>query len=65
MAKKEITYKEAYSRLQELTELIETGKLDVDELNEKLKEAAGLLKICKDKLFIADEEMKRILEEIK
>jgi exodeoxyribonuclease VII small subunit len=65
MTKKEITYKEAFARLEEIQALIESNKLDVDDLSEKLKEASGLLKICKDKLFLANEETKKILEEIK
>jgi exodeoxyribonuclease VII small subunit len=65
MAKKELSYKEAYSRLEQIQGLIESNQLDVDDLSEKLKEASALLKICKDKLFVADEETKKILEEIK
>ena len=65
MAKKELSYKEAFARLEEIRALIESNKLDVDDLSEKLKEASTLLKICKEKLFLANEETKKILEEIK
>ena len=65
MAKKELSYKEAFARLEEIRALIESNKLDVDDLSEKLKEASALLKICKEKLFLANEETKKILEEIK
>jgi len=64
MSKKELSYKEAYSRLEQIQALIESNQLDVDDLSEKLKEASALLKICKDKLFLADEETKKILDEI-
>jgi len=64
MSKKDLSYKEAYSRLEKIQALIESNQLDVDDLSEKLKEASSLLKICKDKLFLADEETKKILEEI-
>jgi len=64
MSKKELSYKEAYSRLEQIQSLIESNQLDVDDLSEKLKEASALLKICKDKLFLADEETKKILDEI-
>ena len=64
MAKKELSYKEAFSRLQEIQDLIESNKLDVDELSLILKEAAGLLKTCKDKLFVVNEETKKILQNI-
>jgi exodeoxyribonuclease VII small subunit len=64
MDNKNLSYKEAYSRLEQIQRLIESNQLDVDDLNERLKEVSILLKICKDKLFLADEETKRILEEI-
>lgn len=64
MDKKDPSYKEAYSRLEQIQNLIESNQLDVDDLSEKLKEASALLKICKDKLFVADEETRKILEEI-
>ncbi|MDR1783742.1 MAG: exodeoxyribonuclease VII small subunit [Dysgonamonadaceae bacterium] len=65
MSKKDISYKEAFAKLEEIQSLIESNKLDVDELSDKLKEASLLLKICKDKLFTANEETRKILEEIK
>ncbi|MDR3339298.1 MAG: exodeoxyribonuclease VII small subunit [Candidatus Symbiothrix sp.] len=65
MDRKEMTYKAAFIRLEEIQALIESNKLDVDDLSEKLKEASVLLKICKEKLFVASEETKKILEEIK
>jgi len=64
MEKKTLTYTEAYSKLEAILALLEGDKLDVDELSQKLKEASELLKICKDKLFVANEETKKILEEL-
>jgi len=64
MAKKELSYNEAFARLEEIRVLVESNNLDVDDLSEKLKEASTLLKICKDKLFKVNEETKKILEEI-
>jgi len=65
MNRKELSYKEAFARLEEIQTLIESNRLDVDDLSEKLKEASSLLKICKEKLFSVNEETKKILEEIK
>jgi len=65
MAKKELSYKEAYARLEEIRTLIESNSLDVDDLSDKLKETSVLLKICKEKLFKVNEDTKKILEEIK
>ncbi|GHT03599.1 hypothetical protein FACS189474_5860 [Bacteroidia bacterium] len=64
MSAKDLSYKEAFNRLQEIQNLIESNKLDVDELSSVLKEATGLLKICKNKLFIVSEETQKILQNI-
>jgi len=64
MAKKELSYKDAFTRLQEIQDLIEAGRLDLDELSVVLKEAVGLSKICRDKLFVIDEETQKILQTI-
>ena len=63
MEKKE-TYNEAVEKLRIIVEDIEGGELDVDMLSEKVKEATRLIKLCKEKLFKADEEVKKILEEL-
>ena len=64
MTKKKYTYNEAFHRLEEIQSQIERNELDVDELSDRLKEASELLKVCKDKLFVASEETKKILEDI-
>ena len=63
MEKKE-TYNKAIEKLRVIVEDIERGELDVDVLSEKVKEATRLIKLCKEKLFKADEEVKKILEEL-
>ena len=63
MEKKE-TYNEAIEKLRTIVEDIERGELDVDILSEKVKEATRLIKLCKEKLFKADEEVKKILDEL-
>jgi len=63
MEKKE-TYNEALEKLRVIVEDIESGELDVDILSEKVKEATRLIKLCKEKLFKADEEVKKILDEL-
>jgi len=63
MEKKE-TYNEAVEKLRVIVEEIENGELDVDVLSEKVKEATRLIKLCKEKLFKTDEEVKKILEEL-
>ena len=63
MEKKE-TYNGAIEKLHVIVEDIESGELDVDVLSEKVKEATRLIKLCKEKLFKADEEVRKILEEL-
>ncbi|MDD2436789.1 MAG: exodeoxyribonuclease VII small subunit [Massilibacteroides sp.] len=64
MEKNKETYQKAVARLREIVTDIERGDLDVDVLSERVKEAARLIKLCKEKLFQVDEEVKKILEEL-
>ena len=64
MAKKEETYNEAIVKLRKIVAEIENGDLDVDILSEKVKEATRLIKLCKEKLYKVDEEVKKVLEEL-
>jgi exodeoxyribonuclease VII small subunit len=64
MEKDKESYQEAVTRLREIVTDIERGELDVDILSDRVKEAARLIKLCKEKLFKVDEEVKKILEEL-
>jgi len=64
MTQNHLSYSRAYSKLEEILFQIESNKLDVDELSSKIKEASSLLKICKEKLFVANEETKKIIDSI-
>lgn len=64
MAKKEESYNEAMDKLRRIVAEIENGDPDVDILSVKVKEATRLIKLCKDKLFKADEEVRKVLEEL-
>lgn len=61
MAKKE-TYTEAMKRLEMIVRQIESNELDIDVLGEHLKEAQKLIKFCRDKLYKADAEIKKMLD---
>ncbi len=58
------SYTEAYNRLQEILRMMEEDRLDVDEVSEKIKEATELLNVCKKKLFVMEEEVKKALENL-
>jgi exodeoxyribonuclease VII small subunit len=58
------TYTEAFEELQEIVSEIEQGEISVDELSAKVKRAALLIKICKDKLTTTEEDVSKILSEL-
>lgn len=60
--KNEMTYTEAFARLEKLTQDIELGTLDIDNLAAALKEAQGLLKLCKEKIGNIEKEVNQILQ---
>lgn len=64
MAKKTESYQEAVGKLCQIVNEIENGDLDVDLLSEKVREATRLIKLCKEKLYKVDEEVKKVLEEL-
>ncbi len=55
-------YEEAMKRLEEIVGQIEEGKLDIDMITERLKEARTLIKFCRDRLYETDEEVRKIME---
>lgn len=59
-----MTYTKAVSRLEEIMDSVQNGKLDVDELSGLLKEATELLRFCNGKLYKVDEEVKALLDGI-
>jgi len=60
----ELNYQKAFEELQMIVSEIEKGKIGVDELSEKVKRAAMLIKICKDKLYSTEDDVKRILDDL-
>ncbi|MDR1357205.1 MAG: exodeoxyribonuclease VII small subunit [Tannerellaceae bacterium] len=64
MTSKKETYDEAVEKLRKIVADMEGGELDVDVLSEKVKEATRLIKLCKEKLFKVDEDVKKALEEL-
>ena len=62
--KKGILYTEAIEELEEIVSSIENEDVNVDELSVKVKRAAELINICKDKLQNTEEEVNSILKDI-
>lgn len=57
-------YTEAFSELQAIIAEMEEGEVSVDILSEKVKRAATLIKICKDKLHATEGDVNKILAEL-
>ena len=64
MAKKSISYREAIAEIELIVTKIENDEADVDELAGNVKRVAELIKICKEKLFKAEKEVKDIIDKI-
>ncbi len=60
----EISYTEAFEELQNIANEIEQGQISVDELSQKVKRASELIRICNDRLYTTEEDVKKILEEL-
>ena len=57
-------YAEAFEELQQIVSEIEEGHISVDELSEKVKRAALLINICKQKLASTEEDVNKILKDL-
>ncbi|HEY0045837.1 MAG TPA: exodeoxyribonuclease VII small subunit [Flavobacterium sp.] len=57
-------YELAFEEHQKIVTEIEQGEISVDELSEKVKRAALLIKFCKTKLQTTEEDVNAILAEL-
>ena len=62
--KKDLTYKEAASRLDEIVRRIESESPDVDELTSLVKEDVELSKHCREKLTQADKQLTSLMAQL-
>lgn len=63
MVTKKDTYTEAIKKLETIVSKIEGNELDIDQLADNIKEAQKLIKFCRDKLYKADADIKKMLED--
>jgi exodeoxyribonuclease VII small subunit len=59
---KEQSYSQSISKLDALLSEIESNRLDVDELSEKVKLATELIKFCKEKLYSTEKDIRQIID---
>lgn len=62
--KNELLYTAAFEELQLIVRDMEAGEITVDELSVKVKRAAELIAICKNKLSSTEEDVNLILKEL-
>ena len=60
----EMTYTVAFDELQQIVADMEDGEITDDDLAVKVKRAAELIKICKQKLTSTEEDVNAILKEL-
>ncbi|MDR3266630.1 MAG: exodeoxyribonuclease VII small subunit [Tannerella sp.] len=59
-----IDYTEAFEELKKIVAEIDRKDISVDDLSEKVKRAAQLIKICKTKLDSTEEDVNNIMKEL-
>ena len=60
--KKELTYNEAFSKLEQLVKQLEKDDIQLDKLAEKVKEANELIAVCESKLRTIENEVKEAVQ---
>lgn len=63
MQENEVNYEEALTQLESISNKMEKGEFEMDELIVNLKKAQELIKLCKDKLQRTDVEIQNILNQ--
>ena len=61
---KTINYTEAIIELETIVSDLENASIGVDELSEKVKRAAELIKFCRSKLTSTEKEVSAILQNL-
>lgn len=60
----EITYTQAVNELEELVKKMQAPDCSIDHLSQYTKRSKELLDLCRKRLTVTDEELKRILDEM-
>lgn len=61
METKKMTYTQAMQRLETIVNDVENGRMDIDSICEKIKEAQQLIGFCKEKLYKTDKAVNELL----
>ena len=61
MKKNKPTYAEAIKEIETILLKIENEELDVDSISENVQRASELIKFCKEKLYLSEKEVEKVL----
>ena len=56
-------YKDALNEVETIIANMENGGLDIDDVLKSVKRASELIRFCKERLRLIDEEVNRLLNE--
>ncbi|MBN2727587.1 MAG: exodeoxyribonuclease VII small subunit [Bacteroidales bacterium] len=62
---KEIPYSKAVQELESIIQEIENDETELDQMMEKVKRAAELIRYCRNKLLRTEDEVNSVLTELK
>lgn len=65
MKEKQVSYDKAFEELRQIISEMESGEISVDLLSEKVKRAAELIQLCKNKLTSTENDVQQILKDLK
>ena len=63
-AKKTESYSSAMKELEEIVRILQSGECEIDKLRQYTTRSVELIRICKEKLYNTDEELKKLLQDI-
>lgn len=64
MSKEKLSYEVAIKELEQIVNDIEYGDISVDDLSDRIKRSAVLVKFCRQKLKSTEEDVSEILKEM-
>jgi len=60
-----LKYGEARDRLEKILEELESNEVDIDDLSDRVKEAAALIRVLHDKLTRTRGEVEKVMEDVR
>lgn len=57
-----MTYSDAFAELEQIISEMESSTISIDELSVKVKRAAVLLQLCRDRLTSTEQEVNSVLK---